>query len=674
MNVVLQICVKHKDVGKQVIITSQCNECCTTDMCITQRCGETDMCNTQRSGKTDLCNTQGCGETDNNAAGVNVCYRCSGNLQSETCHKIAFCKQDELCFTKEEFRNGEKYIFTGCMEKRMCNMDIDSIFGKRAEPDLQCCSDNLCNGHINQTLTTIKPSQTSSTPVIPASTTPFIPASTSAPVTLIPSECTNTASSVVSPINCDFEKVDICNYMEDNNNKIDWRRHTGMTSSLNTGPSADHTTSKGYYMYIETSLALRKGDSARIWSMPTSSTKGQCISFWYNMYGVSIGTLNVYIADNSTGTEQINLVWSLSGNQGNTWHIANVPLSDLQSMKVIFEGIAGDGYTGDIAIDDIQLMDACPCPDSIPTPGPSTIAPLSTEYQTDSTTPPSITITSQASEATSTLPTTTDSTTPPSITFTITPQASEATSTLPTTTDSTTPPSITFTITPQASEATSTLPTTTDSTTPPSITFTITSQASEATSTLPTTTVTLPPVSTSPTIVESPINCAFENTSICHYRQESGEEHDWLRHSGRTNSLNTGPIADHTYNTSRGHYVYLESSNSIKKGEIARLWTPLITPTNGQCLSFWYNMYGMTVGNLTIYTGNNSTGSEQLDSAICTISGNQGQSWKQKCILLPDSKPINIVFEAETGDGYTGDIALDDVNLNFVCPCQDTCS
>ncbi|CAG2200380.1 unnamed protein product [Mytilus edulis] len=163
-------------------------------------------------------------------------------------------------------------------------------------------------------------------------------------------------------------------------------------------------------MYIETSVALRKGDNARIWSMTASSTKGQCISFWYNMYGVSIGTLNVYIADNSTGTEQTKLVWSLSGNQGNAWHIANVPLSDLQSMKVIFEGIAGDGYTGDIAIDDIQLMDACPCPESIHTPGPSTIAPLSTEPQTDSTTPPSITmtITPQTSGVVSTSPTTTD--------------------------------------------------------------------------------------------------------------------------------------------------------------------------------------------------------------------------------------------------------------------------
>ncbi|CAG2200381.1 unnamed protein product [Mytilus edulis] len=118
---------------------------------------------------TDLCNTQGCGETGNNYITL---YR---------------------------------MLFNRC-GKQMCNMDIGSIFGKRAEPDLHCCSDNLCNGHINRTLTTIQPTQTS---------TPVIPASTIAPVTLIPSKCTNAATSVDSPINCDFEKVDICNYMED---------------------------------------------------------------------------------------------------------------------------------------------------------------------------------------------------------------------------------------------------------------------------------------------------------------------------------------------------------------------------------------------------------------------------------------------------------------------------
>ena len=31
---------------------------------------------------------------------------------------------------------------------------------------------------------------------------------------------------------------------------------------------------------------------------------------------------------------------------------------------------------------------------------------------------------------------------------------------------------------------------------------------------------------------------------------------------------------------------------------------------------------------------------------------------------------LKVVFEGVTGDGYTGDIALDDVQLNFKCPCK----
>ena len=75
---------------------------------------------------------------------------------------------------------------------------------------------------------------------------------------------------------------------------------------------------------------------------------------------------------------------------------------------------------------------------------------------------------------------------------------------------------------------------------------------------------------TSATFMESPINCDFEKSNICNYVQESNDTHDWFRNSGNTNSLNTGPTADHTYNNSKGHYIYLETSNSLKKGESAR--------------------------------------------------------------------------------------------------------
>jgi hypothetical protein len=52
--------------------------------------------------------------------------------------------------------------------------------------------------------------------------------------------------------------------------------------------------------------------------------------------------------------------------------------------------------------------------------------------------------------------------------------------------------------------------------------------------------------------------------------QEKNETHDWFRNAGMTNSLNTGPTADHTYNTAKGHYMYLETSNALQMGEKAR--------------------------------------------------------------------------------------------------------
>jgi hypothetical protein len=81
---------------------------------------------------------------------------------------------------------------------------------------------------------------------------------------------------------------------------------------------------------------------------------------------------------------------------------------------------------------------------------------------------------------------------------------------------------------------------------------------------------TQPPVPTTPTIVVSPINCDFESSDVCSYIQEKNETHDWFRNAGMTNSLNTGPTADHTYNTAKGHYMYLETSNALQMGEKAR--------------------------------------------------------------------------------------------------------
>lgn len=88
-------------------------------------------------------------------------------------------------------------------------------------------------------------------------------------------------------------------------------------------------------MFIETSSPRRPGQKAQLQSESFAPT-GQgtrCFKFWYHMYGSHMGTVNVYIIQNSTST----LMWTLSGYQGNTWHSAQFPVRTTQSYRVSYK-------------------------------------------------------------------------------------------------------------------------------------------------------------------------------------------------------------------------------------------------------------------------------------------------------------------------------------------------
>ncbi|XP_033753485.1 MAM and LDL-receptor class A domain-containing protein 1-like [Pecten maximus] len=103
-------------------------------------------------------------------------------------------------------------------------------------------------------------------------------------------------------------------------------------------------------MFIESSSPQRLGDKAWLASDPIQPTTGSCLTFWYNMNGAGIGTLNVYYM-NSTN----NKIFSMSGNHGDVWMKGNVTLVSTQPFKILFEAIRGQNYRGDIALDDIDV-------------------------------------------------------------------------------------------------------------------------------------------------------------------------------------------------------------------------------------------------------------------------------------------------------------------------------
>lgn len=56
---------------------------------------------------------------------------------------------------------------------------------------------------------------------------------------------------------------------------------------------------------------------------------GDCstVSFYYYLYGVDIGTLNLYLTQTSAPYFSENPIWSISGDQGPAWIPAQVTIS-----------------------------------------------------------------------------------------------------------------------------------------------------------------------------------------------------------------------------------------------------------------------------------------------------------------------------------------------------------
>ena len=65
--------------------------------------------------------------------------------------------------------------------------------------------------------------------------------------------------------------------------------------------------------------------------------------------------------------------------------------------------------------------------------------------------------------------------------------------------------------------------------------------------------------------------------------------------------------------------MYIEASWPRKPGEIAHLSAAVSNNGKQACLSFYYHMYGATIGTLYVYSGS---------SKVFHISGNQGNYWK----------------------------------------------
>ncbi|CAC5403880.1 TMPRSS15 [Mytilus coruscus] len=171
---------------------------------------------------------------------------------------------------------------------------------------------------------------------------------------------------------CTFESTVEANCLFYNDHSgldtYDWIRRSGSTPSTSTGPN--RAMVGNYYMYIETST-MGYLSNARLVSNILNPDKRLCLSFYYHMYGISIKTLEVIVS--YSGTNQT--IFTRSGNQGNQWYYKKLYIQPASNLQIVFNGIDGNGYQGDIALDHILLFSGECDNSSVPVNKSSTFSP-----------------------------------------------------------------------------------------------------------------------------------------------------------------------------------------------------------------------------------------------------------------------------------------------------------
>ena len=132
-------------------------------------------------------------------------------------------------------------------------------------------------------------------------------------------------------------------------------KEEGKTPSSNTGPSAG-VGGSGSYVYAETSSPRAKGDLFTLAYDGSACSRivlgVNTVAFHYHMYGATMGELRV---TNAVGK----VVWSLSGDQGNSWQAATV---DVYSPSLAFEYTCGSSWSGDAAVAQVTVS----CGEEVP--------------------------------------------------------------------------------------------------------------------------------------------------------------------------------------------------------------------------------------------------------------------------------------------------------------------
>ncbi len=181
-----------------------------------------------------------------------------------------------------------------------------------------------------------------------------------------------------SPVLFDLEDLSIGNRVDfvncwstDKTSNPRWEVETASGSNLNstnTGPFFDKTlngVAGGNYWFLETSGGSL-GNEANLNSPPIdlSGMTEPSLYFWFHMYGADMGNLHIDIENQGTWYNDYFLIQGQQDTAGNDdWNQLELNLASFvnDTIRIRFRGERGNGFTSDMAIDDIEIAEASDC-------------------------------------------------------------------------------------------------------------------------------------------------------------------------------------------------------------------------------------------------------------------------------------------------------------------------
>ncbi|XP_063043702.1 zonadhesin, like [Engraulis encrasicolus] len=197
---------------------------------------------------------------------------------------------------------------------------------------------------------------------------------------------------------CDFDESggDLCNWeiVTPDDAIFGWEPFNGPTDSEGSGPNDDFSKPGfGNYLLLDGLYAV-PGLSSQLWSPSATPTATGCLqlTFAYFMFGTATTMqLSAHVA---TGGVMGPAIFSLTGDQGEAWKLAEVYYTGRETIQFVIVGVYGNTDKTDIAIDSVCISTCkvtttpAPTTPAVTTPRPTTPKPTTPKPTTPSSTTP----------------------------------------------------------------------------------------------------------------------------------------------------------------------------------------------------------------------------------------------------------------------------------------------